>query len=101
MQTGVYATTTTGRTIRVSAADSGRMIALRLSDRLAIEVPTVAGVTWRIRGGMPILSPTTPQHDEPAFVLTAAQAGRIGVDLVPSSASQPLPRPIRLIACVS
>ena len=77
------------------------MVALRVGDRLAIDAPNVSGASWRIRGGMPILAPTTPRFGEPAFVLSAAQPGRIGVDLVASGVAQPLPRPIRLIACVS
>lgn len=95
------ATLAPGRTITVGPADSGAMIALRVGDRLAIDAPGMPGATWRIRGGMPILAPATPQLGEPAFVLTAARPGRIGVDLVPSGSAQPLPRPIRLIACVS
>jgi hypothetical protein len=91
----------TGRTITVGPADSGRMIALRVGDRLAIDVPSVAGAQWRVRGGMPIVVPTTPHGSEPAFVLRAAQPGRIGVDLVASGSAGPLPRPIRLIVCVS
>jgi hypothetical protein len=91
----------TGRTITVGPADSGRMVALRVGDRLAIAAPTVAGATWRLRGGMPLLAPTTPQLDEPAFVLNATRPGRIGLDLVASGPAQPLPRPLRLIVCVS
>jgi hypothetical protein len=94
-------TTVTGRTITVGPADSGRMVALRVGDRLAIDAPSLPGASWRIRGGMPILAPATPQLGEPAFVLSATQPGRIGVDLVAGGAAQPLPRPIRLIACVS
>jgi hypothetical protein len=88
-------------TVTVTAADSGRMIALRVGDRLAIDAPSAPGASWRIRGGAPVLSPTTPQIDEPAFVLNAAQPGRTGVDLVASGSALPLPRPIRLIVCVS
>jgi hypothetical protein len=90
-----------GRTVTVGPADAGQMVALRPGDRLAIAAPSLPGVTWRIRGGMPVLAPTTPRRDEPAFVLVAARPGRIGVDLVPSGEALPLPRPIRLIACVS
>jgi hypothetical protein len=94
-------TTAAGRTIIVGPPDSGRMVALRVGDRLAIDAPSFPGASWRIRGGMPVLVPATPQLGEPAFVLSAAQPGRIGVDLVASGAAQTLPRPIRLIACVS
>lgn len=94
-------TRATGRTVTVGPADSGRMVALRVGDRLAIDAPSVPGAEWRVRGGMPILVPTTPQGGEPAFVLTAAQPGRIGVDLVASGSTRPLPRSIRLIVCVS
>ena len=90
------------RTVTVGSVDTGRMIALRVGDRLAIDAPTVPGVTWRLRGGAPMLTPTAPHLGEPAFVLRAAQPGRTGVDLVPTGGSaMTLPRAIRLIAAVS
>ena len=36
------------RTIAVGPADSGQMIALRLGDRLVIDVPSAPGVSWRV-----------------------------------------------------
>lgn len=90
-----------GETVTVGAADSGRMMAVRIGDRLAIDVPSLPGVTWRLRGGAPVLVTTTPRAGEPAFVLDAAKPGRTGVDLVASGTAMPLPRPVRLIVCVS
>ncbi len=90
-----------GRTVTVGAEDSGRMIALRVGDRLTIDAPSGPGMSWRLRGAVPVLTPTTPHADEPAFALVAARPGRIGVDLVASGSAAVLPRPIRLIVCVN
>ena len=89
------------RTLVVTSTDSGRMVALRRGDRLAFDAPTSPGVSWRLRGGAPVLSPVPPRVGEPAFVLSAAKAGRVGVDLVASGSANALPRPIRLIVCVN
>ena len=90
-----------GRTVKVGVEDSGRMIALRVGDRLTIDAPSGPSVSWRLRGAVPVLTPTTPHTDEPAFALLAAQRGRSGVDLVASGSAAVLPRPIRLIVCVN
>jgi hypothetical protein len=87
-----------GQTVTVSAADSGRMLSLRVGDRLVLDVPVGGDVQWRLRGAEPVMMLTPPQAGTPPFVLIAVRSGRVGVDLVPSS---PLPRPIRLIVCVS
>jgi hypothetical protein len=92
--------TAPGRSVTVGAVDSGRMVALRLGDRLAIDAPAVPGATWRLRGGAPLLEASVPHAGEPAFVLRAVQPGRTGVDLVAAGSAMPLPRPIRLIVTV-
>lgn len=89
-----------GQTVTVGAADSGRMLSLRVGDRLTIQAPAGPGVTWRLRGATPVLTTTTPRGDESGFALVASQPGRAGVDLVASGTAPLLPRPIRLIVCV-
>lgn len=94
-------TVTTGQTVVVGMADSGRMITLHLGDRLEIQAPVKAGVTWRVRGGIPMLETVSPTGGEPSFLLRAVQAGRASVDVMPSGTAMPLPRPIRLIVTVN
>lgn len=89
-----------GQTVTVGAADSGRMLSLRVGDRLTIQAPAGPGVTWRLRGATPVLTTTPPRADESGFALVASQPGRAGVDLVASGTAPLLPRPIRLIVCV-
>ena len=89
------------QSVDLTPAHLGPMVCPPVNGDAHIDAPNVSGASWRIRGGMPILAPTPPRFGEPAFVLSAAQPGRIGVDLVASGVAQPLPRPIRLIACIS
>jgi hypothetical protein len=96
-----HPTATTGQTVTVGANDSGRMVSLRVGDRLAIDAPSIPGTTWRLRGGAPVLTPTTPSLGDPSFVLRASRPGRTGLDLVASGEAQALPRPLRLIVLVS
>ena len=59
-----------GQTVTVGAADSGRMLSLRVGDRLTIQAPAGPGVTWRLRGATPVLT-------------TASDAGKtIPVDIL-------------------
>jgi hypothetical protein len=89
-----------GRTITVGPADNGRMVALRMGDRLAMTMPVVAGVSWRLRGGAPMLEEAAPHAGEAAMVLQAVRPGRTGIDLLASGSAMPLPRPLRLIVTV-
>jgi hypothetical protein len=93
-------TTARGRTITVGQADSGRMITLHVGDQLAIDAPAVPGMTWRPRGGTPMLVASTADLTEPRFVLTAVKPGRTGVDLVVSGTSGLPVRPLRFIVVI-
>ena len=90
-----------GRTITVGLADSGRMIALHVGDQLAIDVPTVPGMTWRLRGGTPMLESAASHGTELRFVLTAIKPGRTGVDLVVSGTPGLPVRPLRFIVAIN
>ena len=90
-----------GRIITVGLADSGRMIALHVGDQLAIDAPAVPGMTWRLRGGSPMLVSDASHRSEPRFVLTAVKPGRTGVDLVVSGAPGLPVRPLRFIVAIN